>query len=172
MSKESTLKAIMNYTRKQDNLSLPSKRKNKKPEKQTEKECLLWCQQNNVFCHVIEASSYDPILKRSTVSKAQVGMSDLIGNNQHGLAMFIELKAKDRRSALSEHQRSFLIEKINQNCFAVVVDSREKLDHYYSEFSQLNDHADKRKYLLSCLPKKRSGSRNKNADPFEKKYGF
>lgn len=173
MSKKTTQAAVEKFIAKQcaPQNSREPKRRNKKPERQTETDCLLWCRANNMFVHVIESSSYDHILGRKTLSKTTVGMPDLIGNTINGNSVYIELKAKDRRSTLKDHQRAFLIEKIRQNCFAVVVDSVHKLDQYYKEFCKLRNQESRQTYLLDCLPRKINRS-FKARDEFEKKHGF
>ena len=145
------------YYEKQLNqgLTREPRAKNKKPEKDTESSVLEWSKHNNCFLHVIESSSYDPISRRKTLSKAQAGFPDLVGNTNEGLSLYIELKAKDRRSTLREDQRSFLTMKIHQGCFAVVVDSRARLEQYWKGYHSLKTSQEKKAYLLDCLPKKR-----------------
>ena len=173
--KESTRKALENYITREcapKNSRQPKKKYNK-PERQTENDCLIWCRSKNIFVHVVESSSYDPIVGRKTFSRATPGMPDLIGNTANGNSVYIELKAKQRRSTLKEHQREFLIAKIKQNCFAVVVDRVEKLDQYFREFCKLKNLEMRQTYLLDCLPQK-TGSRNTSLgrDDFEKQHGF
>lgn len=146
-----------------------STRKRGKPEKTVEASCLLWIKAQGFDVDVVEASSYDPILRKKGSSKTTAGFSDLVGNDTDGLALFIELKAKDRRSTLSQLQRIFLIKKIKLNCFAVVVDSHEKLAQYYSGFKALKTKELRQAYLLDCLPKPRQ---KKPKDTFEERFGF
>lgn len=173
--KTSTQRAVEKFIAKQcapQNNRQP-KKKNKKPERDTENDCLIWCRANNIFVHVVESSSYDPITGRKTFSRATAGMPDLIGNTANGNSIYIELKAKDRRSTLKDHQRDFLIEKIKQNCFAVVVDSVEKLNQYFREFCKLKNLESRQTYLINCLPRKTaSRSNNTIVDDFEKQFGF
>lgn len=171
--KISTQNAIHNFIKRECALgsTREPRQKNKKPERETEKAVLLWAKDNGFFLHVIEASSYDPILRRKGSAKAQSGMSDLIGNTPSGLSCYIELKAKDRRSTLSEQQRHFLMQKIDQNCFAVVVDSVDKVSQYWKGFCSLKTPLERRNYLHDCLPKK-SNRVKPPRDKFEKDFGF
>ncbi len=159
--KKSTREAIFKYHQKQLNqgVTREPKRKNKKPEKDVEKEVMEWARLNQVFLHVVEASSYDPISRRRVLSKAQAGFPDLVGNNVEGHACYIELKAKDRRGTVSEHQRLFLEKKIDQGSFSVVVDSVARLEQYWKGFWSLKNPDERKTYLRDCLPKKRK-SRN------------
>lgn len=131
-------------------------RQNKKPEKDTEKDVLIWARTKNIFLHVVDSSSFNPLTGCKSVQKAETGFPDLVGNHVTGLCLYIELKAKQRRSTVSEAQREFLSQKIQQNCFAVVVDSAERLDQYWLGFWQQKSLQEKQNYLLDCLPKKRA----------------
>ena len=155
--KDSTNAAMLKYHQRQLNQGTTRERKgtNKKPEKNTEKNVLDWARNHNIHLHVVESSSYDPRLRRKGMSRAVSGFPDLVGNTQEGHSVWIELKAKDRRSALSDKQREFLLTKVQQNCFAVVVDSVERLSQYWKGFWSLQLESDRQTYLLDCLPKKR-----------------
>lgn len=144
-------------------------RKNKKPERETEKAVLRWARNNGFYLHVVEASRYDSLLGKMGEARAEAGMSDLIGNTPNGLACFVELKAKDRRSALSEQQRHFLVQKIKQNCFAAVVDSSSYIDQVWKGFCSCETSEKRQAYLMECLPKKKS---KPPRDDFEKTHGF
>lgn len=131
-------------------------RKNKAPEKDTEREVLAWAKQNNIYLHVVDSSAgYNRTVGRRDAFAAPVGYPDLSGNNQAGLAFYIELKARQRRATLRDHQRHFLEQKIYQCCFAVCVDSADRLDQYYRGWSRLKTPRERVDYLLDCLPKKR-----------------
>ena len=162
--KKNIMNAIHKYHGRQLNqgLTREPKGKNRKPEKDTEKQVMAWGRENRVFLHVIEASTYNGRTGTFGDSKVQKGFSDIVGNTEQGLACYIELKAKDRRSNLSEAQREFLEQKIDQNCFAVVVDSRARLEQYWKGFWSLKNVEDRKTYLRDCLPKKRKGV---NEDP-------
>lgn len=159
--------AIKGYHRRQDQgSSRQPRRKNKTPEKDVEKAVLEWARDNNIFLHVIEASSWDPRLGRKGSAKAQTGFPDLVGNSSDGLSLYVELKAKDRRSTLSEVQRLFLTRKIEQGCFAVCVDSPLKLDQYLRKFLSLANTDLRRSYLIDCLPKRMSSRKPPKDDEF------
>ncbi|MCB0415993.1 MAG: hypothetical protein KDD50_16765 [Bdellovibrionales bacterium] len=126
------------------------KKKNDKPEKLVEKDVLAWCEKNNISMHVIESKAvYSATAGRYLSGKAEPGFPDLVGNNKAGLSMYVELKAKDRRSNLSIEQYEFLLSKIKEGCFAVVVDSDKRLEEYY--FTFLNSKS-REGYLKGVLP--------------------
>lgn len=159
--KKSVAAALKKYHAKQlGQQSTPARKKYKSPEKEVQKDVMAWARENIVFLHIVEASSWDPVVQRRTLSRAERGFSDLVGNTESGHAVYIELKAKDRRSKLSEIQRIFLTRKINQGCFAVVVDSRERLEEYWSHYWSLESLADRARYLIDSLPKQRAKSRD------------
>lgn len=171
--KASTQAAIHNFLKKEyaKGSTREPQRKNKKPERETEHSVFHWAKYNGFFLHVIDSSTYDPILCRKGTAKAQSGMPDLIGNTPNGLACYIELKAEGRRSNLSLLQQLFLEQKIDQSCFAVVVDSAEKLAQYWRGFCSLKTSVERQKYLKDCLPKK-STREKPPRDKFEEEHGF
>lgn len=125
-------------------------RKNKKPEKEVEQEVLEWAERQNIYLHVIEAKAvFSASAGRYLSGQCESGMPDLIGNNNSGQSLYIELKAKGRRSNLSLDQYQFLKNKIDQNCFAVVVDSAHCLNEFY--YTWLNSK-NKSGFLSSVLP--------------------
>lgn len=126
------------------------KRTYSKPEKLVEADCLDWAKKNNCFFHVVESKGvYSQEADRFVAGQAENGYPDLSGNNSAGHSMWVELKAKDKRSNLSPGQYNFLLKKIEQGCFAVVVDSSERLNEfYYSWVGSKNKEA----YLKSILP--------------------
>lgn len=146
--------------------------KRKKPEKNTEKEVLLWGKENNVLLHVIEASTWNGRSHSFGDAKAEAGFSDLVGNTEQGLACYIELKAEGRRSTLSDKQRVFLEAKIAQMCFAVVVDSRKRLEQYWKGFWTLKTPDERCEYLLDCLPGAYNTKKRREAQLKEDEFGF
>lgn len=114
-----------------------------------------WGKNQGLFLHVVDSSSYDPILRRKGMSRAASGFPDIVGNTLSGRILWIELKAKGRCSSLREAQRHFLEKKIQQNCFAVVVDSAERLAQYWKGYNSLKSDQEKQAYLFDCLPKQR-----------------
>lgn len=155
MIKKSIENKILKYHQKQlgqHSTSRTPRAKNKKPEKDTQKQVMAWAKEMGLFLHVVDSSSYDPILRRKGTSRAAVGFPDIVGNTALGHSVYIELKAKDRRSTLSEAQRLFLENKIQQNCFAVVVDSAARLAQYWKGYNSLKSDQDRQQYLADCLP--------------------
>lgn len=154
--KDRISKKIDNYIIKNEiGTSREPKRINKSPEKDVEAAVLQWSRANGFDLHVVDSSQYDNRLGRMGSAKASVGFPDLCGNYSTGLSVYIELKAKDRRSKLSEAQRVFLTKKANQNCFAVVVDSVMRLEQYWKGFKRLKSPEERSAYLVDCLPKKK-----------------
>jgi hypothetical protein len=107
-----------------------------KPEKITEVEVLAMCNRLGFDVSVIESkATYSKNLERYTKSKsAPVGISDIVGNDDRGMAVYVELKAKGKLSTLRPAQKIFLLRKIQSGCFAVVVDSADLLFDLYSQW--------------------------------------
>lgn len=136
-------------------------RKNKKPEKIVESQCLIWARQNKFFVHVIESRATRLAGGKGfkNTGNAPKGIPDLVGNTifeGNALPVYIELKAKDRRSSLSFKQYIFLCNKIEQGCFATVVDSVERLDEFWTKYKSLQTKPERTRYLFDCLPRKTS----------------
>jgi len=132
-------------------------RKNKKPEKQVEKDCLKWMRENGFDVDIIEASG-----ERNEFGAIAVksGYSDCSGNDSFGRAVYVEFKAPGRAvfSSVRPGQIKFLKRKIETNCFAVVVDSAKVLENYYRAWINVGmtrgrDGA--REYLKDIFPKER-----------------
>jgi len=147
--------AMVRYYQRLDRENNPKPaRKNKSPERDTEAQVLSWCRQNDFHMHVVDSSRYDGFRKSlSKAQKAEVGFPDLCGNTGEGLSVWIELKAKDRRSTVSPAQRRFLEKKIEQQAFAVVVDKADRLDQYWRKYCSLKTPLEKKNYLIDCMPK-------------------
>lgn len=141
---------------------LLKKKPNKKPEKLVEEACLKWMRSLGWFVNVFEAKASltkDGIYKSS---RMKPGTPDIIGVTPDGIPVFIELKAKDRRSMFNREdnvrQQEFINRAIDCCSFAVVVDSVERLEQFWDEW---NHHVFKygkkeaRKYLYEALPKKK-----------------
>lgn len=130
-------------------------KRNSKPEKILEKEILHFLRLNGFDVDVVESKAvFSQKLGRYLNSQTTVGMSDLIGNDKNGHACFIELKAKGRRSTLSQRQKLFLMKKIDSNAFACVVDSVEMLSQIYQDWKHYKASTDyeARQFLLNMLP--------------------
>jgi len=144
--------AINKYIEKQTPTN-KVKRKNEKPEKQVEREVLKWCRDNGWDINVVESkSTWSESAGRYIAQSVSSGFSDLAGNTDLGLSVFIELKAPGKLSTLRPQQREFLLRKIGTGCFAVCVDSVSRLELAWSGFCKAYD---KKEYLVSVLPKVR-----------------
>jgi hypothetical protein len=128
------------------------KRRNKKPEKETESSCLRWMRSLGWDVDVIEAKGG---MNQFGVINVKSGFSDVCGNTSNGQAVFVEFKAPGKLRNLKPHQRQFLIKKINTGCFALVTDRVEHLKFIWETYQNYRrrKHFDTaKKYLLSKLP--------------------
>ena len=137
-------------------------KKNAKPEKVLEKQILEWALRRGFSLHVIEAKAvYSTAAGRYLRGQAEAGLPDLIGNFG-SLSVWVELKSKGRMGTLKEHQREFLVRKIEQECFAVCVDSVELLSEVFQAFIS---SVDKIKLLLNALPQRRAKKQRNEDQP-------
>jgi len=155
-------KALETYASKQLPKPDTPKRRNKQPEKQTEKDCMAWMRQQGWDVHVIEASGGFNQYGAVTVKS---GFSDACGNTPHGLSVFVEFKAQGKLRTLRPGQRAFLTKKIETNAFAVCVDGAALLHDVWHQFITLRRSKDlnaTRQFLMSQLPPepKTRGSEN------------
>ncbi len=150
--KDRVEKAMMNHHKS----LLPSNKKprskrNKAPEKQVVKDQIKWLRSIGCSVYIVEAQAvYSPKAGRYLSSQTKPGTSDICGNNRDGIGVYVESKAKGRRSSLRPDQRDFLEEKIGTNCFAVVSDSVEHLEQVYNEWFG-RGRADRRLFLMSLI---------------------
>jgi hypothetical protein len=150
--KDRVKNAIYKYIEKQTP-KVSVKRKNEKPEKAVEREVLKWCRDRHWDINVVESkSTWSESAGRYISQSVSAGFSDLAGNTDLGLSVFIELKAPRRLSTLRPQQREFLLRKIGTGCFAVCVDSSLRLEDLWNGFCKAYD---KKEYLVSVLPKVR-----------------
>lgn len=155
MSKESTKAALERYyekhARSSERVMKRQGRKNKKPEKELEKEVLAWAVRAGFDLHVIEAKAvFSQAAGRYLRGQAQSGLPDLVGNHGH-IAIYVELKAKGKRSTLKPHQRHILERKIKQGCFAACIDRVECFENLWSTWL-ITPEVDRVELLLSDLP--------------------
>lgn len=150
--------ALLKYHEKQLQKNNSKRRKNKKPEKQTEKECLDWMREHGFSVHIVESkavysTSAGRYLKGQTVS----GFIDCCGCDPNGFGVFVEFKARGRRSTLRDSQREFLKEKILKSAFGCVIDRAEQLAEIYRQWCRLKRHGrdESIAYLLEQIPKKK-----------------
>lgn len=167
----SAKEALHKYLKRQANIidreMKGKKRKNKKPEKETEKKVLNWCKKIGIDIHVIESKAvYSKKAGRYLKSQTSESLPDLIGNYE-GIAVFIELKAYQRRRALKDHQRDFLIRKIKQDCFACCTDRVEHINDLFKDWLNLSSRESRINLLLSDLPKKRKLKSKNNSNQID-----
>jgi hypothetical protein len=160
--KERVRKSVEKYLDKQGPSNKPS-RKNGKPEKEVEAEVLEWCRGFGWDLNVIESKSvWSEKAGRYIAQSVSPGFSDLAGNTDVGLSVYIELKAPGKLSTIRPDQREFLLRKINSGCFAVCVDSTSRLETIWAGFCKAYN---KKEYLVSVLPKYRTVEKELLFDP-------
>ena len=157
-AKDRIRKAIGNYQKRVDeggSFKKPTGRKNKQPEKEVVKEICAWLKANNFSYNIVEASTFDARTGKQTSWTVKSGFSDIMACDRHGLACYVEVKADGKLRTLKDHQREFLIDKINHNAFAGVFDSVDRLSEIYSEYKKIREERKSPSaYLLSMLPPK------------------
>jgi len=158
MSKESVKKALDKYLAKEAKKSIPKpKKNNKKPEQEVVKKVLSWCNSNGLSVNEIEAKAvYNERVGHYIRGQVAPGYPDISGNTSYGVAVYIEVKSKGRRSTLKPHQQNFLIDKINTHCFAVCIDDIDALQfqyHTWWELYKVSRYKDAQDFLLNMLPK-------------------
>lgn len=148
--------AVETYINRETPIEPKPTRHNNAPEKEVQDEVLKWLRDNGFSINVVESKAiYNRKSERYISQSVAPGFVDLVGNDKIGLGVFIELKAKGRRSTLRDNQRAFLQEKINTGCFAVVVDSVELLEKQYEHFVLLRYRQQiqqAKEFLLLALP--------------------
>jgi len=99
---------------------------------------------------IIEArANFSEESQRYTSGAVAAGYPDLSGNMADGRAVFIEVKAKGKRSTIRPAQHQFLIGKISSNCFAACIDSIECFEKLFSEWKNSQN---RKALLLKELP--------------------
>jgi hypothetical protein len=154
---DSAMRALLSYNKKQIKKSVKKKKKRTgvTPEKMVEKDVMHWLSTNGFSCNVVESKAvYSAQSGRYLRGQTDAGFPDICGCSPNGLGVFIELKAKGRRSTLKDHQRAFLIDKINRGAFAVCVDSVDCLRDISLKFKH-SDHEARKELLLNHLPVKK-----------------
>lgn len=136
------------------------KRKNGKPEKLVEAECLVWMRTQGWDVAIYESkATWNKSAQRYTNTALKAGTSDCMGTTGEGVAVYIEFKAKGKLSTFSNEknlrQQDFLISKINHGAFACVVDSVQLLSAYYIQWAQrrMTDVASAKIFLVEQLPR-------------------
>lgn len=163
--------------RKLNGLSEP-RRKNEKPEKEVEKACLEWMRSDkqNWSVEIYEAkATYDPSKGIYRQQSMKAGVCDCMGTLPDGISVAIEFKAPGRLSTFNSErrfkQRKFIVDKINSNAFACVVDSVDRLVTIYERWRELRaanvDFGVARNYLLSMLPQQKEKTRLEDEPLFD-----
>lgn len=118
-------------------------RRNQKPEFElTKKPCWKWFKAEGFSMSIVESRAvYCFESGRYLSGQAESGFCDAVGCTPDGLGAFVEFKAPGQRSNLKEHQRQFLLEKINKGAFAVCVDSVECLENIWGQFQAARRHS-------------------------------
>lgn len=123
-----------------------------KPEKLVEQKVKAWCFKNNIWINVYDSkATFSPITKSfKRTSAMRIGQPDLMGLNNQGLYIAIELKAEGKEDVCRLEQKQFLENVIKQGGFGCVVSSVEKLEELYQHYLKTRD----KDYLFNALPKK------------------
>lgn len=153
------------YQKELDELNPKVKKKsrNAKPEKDVEAACLAFMRAWGWTVEIYEAkATWDPIRQIWKNSAMKAGTCDCMGTTEDGVAVAVEFKAPGRLSSFNAEdrylQRKFIVDRINSNAFACVVDSSESLRVIYGRWKDLRAQGMgvAREYLLSALPQKRT----------------
>jgi hypothetical protein len=147
--KDSVRNAINNHYKR--NEIKPARRKNKTPEKDVVREVMEWAGRHEVDLTIVDSRAvFNPITGLYTSRCTSEVFPDLCGN-YHSLAVFIEVKARGRRSTASDQQKQFLARKILQGCYAVVADCPEYIEETIAQFMAMSPF-DRKDFLLAELP--------------------
>jgi hypothetical protein len=95
-------------------------------------------------------------------SGLNVGTPDLIGVDNEGYFMAVEVKAKGKRSTLRREQREFLTKTIMCGGLGICADSVEYFQEVYEEWKKLDSVNERRILLMSKLPAPRKSMSAKN----------
>lgn len=160
--------AIANYISKQERTANGPSRKNDKPEKAVEKDCLQWMRNQGWIVNIYESkATYNPGLGRYVSQNMKAGTVDCMGQMPSGLAVLVEFKAPGRRSTFAKEsnyrQVKFLKDRIKAGAFGCVVDSSVQLYTIYEKWNQIYESKGQQRaieYLLEALPKKSNKRKN------------
>lgn len=155
--KESVKRAIDRYMSKQLGQSKP-RRKNQAPEKELERRIMPYLNGLGIFANVVESKAvYSAASGLYLSGQAVSGFPDIVGCNNSGQFVAVELKAPGRRSTIRPAQRSFLMKVISTNGFACCCDSIESFSAVYSAWIAA-DSAMKKAVLINDLPKEKAAA--------------
>lgn len=135
------------------------KKKNKHPEKEVERLCMLWMRSQGWDVQIYEAKNTFNHRTQTWSSKSmQAGTVDCQGVMPNGIFVAVEFKAPARLRSFNrlsnQKQKDYVITKIGSNAFVAVVDSLELLQKIYAGYQfALKDGQDAAKqFLFDHLP--------------------
>ncbi len=124
----------------------------KSPEKLVEEKIRGWCLQNQIWVEVFDSKgSFSKSANRFVKNPGIVkGCPDLVGLNNIGLFVAIELKALNHDKVCRLEQRQYLVRVIEQGGFGIVTASVDHIDQLYKKWIETRS----KELLLNELPKK------------------
>lgn len=133
------------------------KRRNKSPEKDVERECVLWMRARGWDVQIISSKAqYNPKVGRYVSQAVTAGTVDCIGTMPDGTFVAIEFKAPTNMKQFNRphniRQKEYIRSKILSNAFGCVVDSAKLLESIYESWKKIEGAEVKRTYLFSKLP--------------------
>jgi hypothetical protein len=152
-------KSLEKYLQKQ----LPKKprSKNKSPEKQVVIDCANYLEARGCFVNRIEAKAvYSFQAGRYLNSQANIGTPDIVAISPQGVYIAVECKAPGRLSTLRPAQRQHLVQALDRNAFAVVVDGSGRLQELFESFFDKNLGV---AYLKDKLPSDKESHENNDS---------
>lgn len=121
-------------------------------EKHITSEILNFAAQNKWLLFRTEAKAQlSAVTGQFTDQPTPSGTADLVGCDNFGWSLFIEVKTPKRKNKISQDQREFLLRAIHRGAFALVAYSVPQLKRVYAECKQMS-LKDRKSYLLSLLP--------------------
>lgn len=123
------------------------------PEKQVESEIMAWAFSKRWSLNIFDSKKVFIAGKSRENPGLPIGCSDLVGNTDKGLAVYIELKDPKKDKVCRLSQRQFLEKKIDSNAFACVVSSVAMLEEIFRKWKSLSGK-EARDFLRSQLPNK------------------
>lgn len=147
---QSQIDTALALARFMDKAKPKPKRRNSRPEKQVEFDCMSWMRRMGWSVQVYEARQ-----SSGRYTGVLAGTVDCQGVLPNGTFVAVEFKAPGKLKTFNRpanhRQRNYLIEKINHFAFGCVVDSLEKLQEIYAGYKMLT-REDALIYLLEQLP--------------------
>lgn len=179
--KKSTADALNRFFQKQaDEVAhkpreaAPKRERNKSPEKDVERECLKWMRAQGWTVNIYEAKAkWNAQAERFTGTGMKFGTCDCMGNTDDGISVAVEFKAPGALSSFNSErrylQKKFILDRINTNAFACVVDSANRLEAIYLEWRYLRAGSLEaaRNFLLRALPQVSEKTRLKSEKLFD-----